>query len=122
MSQRKGQGAPVHEQRTAAVRALGRGDHDWVATKLCLNNCARSRHQVNSSGEWLGGYHNTLAGPGPGQLTRSTRDESPDSGEQMGRSRPGGRLPPVPNELQWHLPPGRNRTPLKGVTSYFFSS
>ena len=27
-----------------------------------------------------------------------------------------GRLPPVPDKLQWHLPPGGNRTPLKGVT------
>ena len=25
-------------------------------------------------------------------------------------------LPPVPDEFQWRLPPGRNRTPLNGVT------
>ena len=46
----------VQGQRTAAVRALGGGDRDWAATKLCLNNRARSRRQANSSGERLGGY------------------------------------------------------------------
>ena len=40
----------VHEQRTVAVKALGRSDRGWVPTKLCLNNRARSRCQANSSG------------------------------------------------------------------------
>ena len=62
----RGGATSLHEQRTAAVRALGRGDCNWVAIKLCLNNRARSRRQANSSGERLGGYRYTLAGPGLG--------------------------------------------------------
>ena len=41
----------VHKQRTATVRALSRGDRDRAATKLCLNNRARSRRQANSGGD-----------------------------------------------------------------------
>ena len=53
----QGIGSEAEQQvRTAAVWALGRGDRDWAATKLCLNNHARSRRQANSSGERLGGY------------------------------------------------------------------
>ena len=57
------------------------------------------------------------AGPGPGKFL-TTHDVPPDSGEQLRRSRSGGRLLPVPNELQWRLPPGGNRTLLEGVTLY----
>ena len=41
----------TNEQRTAAVQALGRGNRNWAATKRCLNNHAKSIHQVNSSGD-----------------------------------------------------------------------
>ena len=74
--------------------------------------CARSRHQVNSSGnnDWVAtaicmqGQENCLL------------DEPPDSCRQTAEAIDTGQLPSVPDELQCHLLPGGNRMPLKGVT------
>ena len=43
-------------------------------------------------------------------------DEPPDPGEQQRRSRRGGYHQCQMNQVQWHLPPGGNRTPLESVT------
>ena len=65
----------MHEQRTATVRVLGRGNRDWVATKLCLNNRARSRRQENSSGDSSWAATATAC--------RASHDELPGLGEQL---------------------------------------
>ena len=43
-------------------------------------------------------------------------DEPPDPGEQQRRSRRGGYHQCLTNQVQWHLPPGGNRTLLESVT------
>ena len=40
-------------------------------------------------------------------------DEPPDPGEQLRRSRRGGYHQCQTNQVQWHLPPGGNRTARK---------
>ena len=74
------------EQRTAGSRRQANSSGDIAARRLPL--CACSARQT---ARWM-------------------------SGARSRRTAQAERLPLVQEELQWRLPPSRNRTPLKGVT------
>ena len=89
----------------------------WVATELRLNNCdnrVRSRRQLRQTQRRYSGWVATAMHM-QGQ-ENCLLDEPPDPGKQQRRSRRGGYRQYQTNQVQWRLPLGGNRTPLKGVT------
>ena len=86
---------------------LGRGDWGWATTELRLNNSniTTAPNQVQASGEqqWrqrLSGYRYAHAGPNKLPVGWATRSR------WTAETIVTGRLPPVPDKLQWHLLPG----------------
>ena len=92
-----------------------RSDCGCVATELHLNNYdnrTRSRRQVNSSGD-----SDFVATAMRMQCQANCPFyELPDPARRTAEAIKTRWLPAPPDKLQWHLPPGGNRTALKAVT------